>query len=201
MNNFRRRAESLQDNLAGEYVDLGLPSGVKWCNHNIGGTNPEDYGAYFSWGNVVGHNEGEGYNFNSTTYDGTPGKNLTANIAVGDTYDAARACLGTPWRMPTKENFQELYDNTDREWTTINGVNGWKFMKKTDHSVFVFFPAAGYYNDISLNYRGSGGYYWSSSYNDSSRAYSLFFSSSNVYPQVNYYRYYGFYVLKYYNNI
>jgi uncharacterized protein (TIGR02145 family) len=183
------------------FVDLGLPSGLKWAQANIVkdsqgnykiGDNPEDYGAYFSWGNVVGHNEGEGYNFNSTTYNGTPGKNLTANIAVGDTYDAARACLGTPWRMPTKENFQELYDNTDREWTAINGVNGWKFMKKTDHSVFVFFPAAGSYHGTSLYDRGSDGYYWSSSYDNSSRAYYLYFGSSNVSPQSSSNRYYGF---------
>lgn len=184
-------------------VDLGLS--VKWAQANIVknsdgtykvGDNETDYGCYFSWGNVIGHNEGEGYNFNSSTYNGTPGKSLTANIAVGETYDAARKCLGTPWRMPTKEEFQELYDNTDREWVTnhngVSGCNGWKFMKKSDHSVYVFFPAAGYYNGTSLYNRGSGGDYWSSSYYDSSYARNLWFNSGDVDPQGGSSRYCGF---------
>ena len=33
-----------------EYVDLGLPSGTEWATHNVGATNPEDYGDYFAWG-------------------------------------------------------------------------------------------------------------------------------------------------------
>lgn len=33
-----------------EYVDLGLPSGLKWATMNIGATTPEDYGDYFAWG-------------------------------------------------------------------------------------------------------------------------------------------------------
>jgi uncharacterized protein (TIGR02145 family) len=55
-----------------------------------------------------------------------------------------------------------------------------------------FFPAAGNYNGTSLNNRGSNGYYWSSSYNNSSNAYNLNFNSSNVNPQNNNNRYYGF---------
>lgn len=35
-------------------VDLGLPSGLKWANMNVGATNPEDYGLYFQWGDTVG---------------------------------------------------------------------------------------------------------------------------------------------------
>ncbi len=33
-----------------EYVDLGLPSGTEWATHNVGATNPYDYGDYFAWG-------------------------------------------------------------------------------------------------------------------------------------------------------
>ena len=32
------------------YVDLGLPSGLKWATCNVGAENPEDYGDYFAWG-------------------------------------------------------------------------------------------------------------------------------------------------------
>ena len=31
-------------------VDLGLPSGLKRADRNIGAASPEDYGSYFQWG-------------------------------------------------------------------------------------------------------------------------------------------------------
>ena len=182
-------------------VDLGLPSGLLWRNRNVGANSETDYGDYFSWGNITGHKSTNGSTFddsydfgtsNSGPYASTPGKSLTGNIASNDSaHDAALANLGSGWHMPTKENFQELYDNTDNEWTTINGVTGRKFMKKSDHSVYVFFPAAGYGNGASLDNRGTYGYYWSASWNSSDNAYYLLFGSSIVSPQSGYYRVIG----------
>ena len=177
------------------FVDLGLPSGKKWAignlvkdsqgNYSIG--EETDWGTYVSWGNIIGHNEGEGYNFDQTTYDSTPGKQVAANIPSNDAaHDIALATLGTPWHLPTKEDCQELYDNTDSEWVSDyngTGVAGRKFMKKSDHSVYVFFPASGLYNGTSLYGRGTYGFYWSSSFLSSSSAYDLGFGSSSVYPQ------------------
>lgn len=182
-----------------DFVNLGLPSGLLWAKGNIvkNGDKYEigeetAYGAYFSWGNIEGHNEGEGYGFNNATYNSSAGKSLTADIASNDgNYDAALACLGSPRRLPTKENFQELYDNTDSEWTTIDGVAGRKFMKKTDHSVYIFLPAAGYYSGTTLSNRNSSGFYWSSSYYNSSYAYCGSFNSASVVPQSNSLRRYG----------
>ena len=180
------------------FVDLGLPSGTLWAKGNIckdaNGKyymgEETDYGCYFSWGNIDGHNNGEGYNFGSSIYGpyaSTPGGKVSSNIASNDAqHDAALACLGSPWHMPTKENFQELYDNTDREWTSINGINGRKFMKKTDHSVFVFFPAAGSGTGNSFNDVGSNGYYWSSQMWSSQGAYSMMFDSYNINPRFSY---------------
>jgi len=187
-----------------DLVDLGLPSGLLWAkgnivkdangNYSVG--NETDYGCYFSWGNIVGHNNGEGYDFgtsNSGPYASTPGKQVSHDIASNDAaHDAALATLGGSYRMPTKAEFKELYDNTDNEWTTIDGVAGRKFMKKTDHSVYVFFPAAGYGYGTSINDVGSYGGYWSSSWLSADDAYGLYFSSSSVYPQLNYHRYLGF---------
>lgn len=192
-----------------DYVDLGLPSGLKWAQGNIvkNGNKYEigeetDYGAYFSWGNITPHFSANGstfddsYDFGTSTsgpYASTPGKNVSANIPSNDaTHDAALALLGSPWHLPTKENFQELYNNTDREWTTINGVSGWKFMKKTDHSLYVFFPAAGYGYGTSLRGRGSGGRYWFSSWHSADYAYIMLFNSSSVNPNNRNVRYYGF---------
>ena len=168
-------------------VDLGLPSGRKWAEANVGATNAWEIGLYFSWGNVIGHAENSGYNFDQATYNSTPGAALTGDIAVGTTYDAARAIMGGSWRMPTKDEFQELYDNTDTEWVAdYHGIAGRKFMKKTDHNVFIFFPAAGSYYGTTLDNRGSRGYYWSSSiYSDVTISYRLNFYSDGVLPQSN----------------
>lgn len=198
------------------FIDLGLPSGTKWAKGNIvsdgnGGYKvgeETDYGAYFSWGNVTPHFSSNGSTFDDaynwgTSNTGSPyagsagasisytsqhkGRDYTANT----TNDAARACLGGSWQVPTATQFQELYDNTDSEWTTISGVNGRKFMKKTDHSVYVFFPAAGYGRSTSLKFRGSSGLFWSSSLNSADFGYYLLFSSSYVNSQYSIHRYYG----------
>ena len=173
------------------FVDLGLPSGKKWAtgnlvkdsqgNYSIG--EETDFGTYISWGNIIGHNEGEGYSFDQTNYDSSPGKQVAANIPSNDAdHDIALATLGSPWHLPTKEDYQELYNNTDSEWTTINGVNGYKFMKKTNHSVYVFLPASGYYLGASLQTRGTDGYYSSASFQSATNAYYLHFNSSSVNP-------------------
>lgn len=175
------------------YVDLGLPSGLLWARGNIVKVDgsysigePTDYGCYFSWGNIIGHNNGEGYNFgksNSEQYASTPGAQVSADIPSNDAlHDAALACLGSPWRMATKEEFRELYDNTDSEWTTLNGIYGRKFMKKTDHTVYVFFPSAGFGYGINVQYVGTYSYYWSSSWYSADSAYHMYFDSSNVRP-------------------
>ena len=39
------------------FVDLALPSGLLWCEHNVGASTPYEDGLYFSWGNVIGHAE------------------------------------------------------------------------------------------------------------------------------------------------
>ena len=186
------------------FVDLGLPSGKKWAignlvkdsqgNYSIG--EETDWGTYVSWGNIIGHNEGEGYDFSDANYNSTPGHSVAANIPSNDaSHDIALAKLGTPWHLPTKEDFQELYDNTDSEWVNDyngTGVAGRKFMKKSDHSIYVFFPASGRYNGTSLTYRGTYGFYWSSSFYSATLAYSLYFNSSSVDPQSYGNRRYGF---------
>lgn len=48
-------------------VDLGLPSGIKWANMNIGAESPEDYGDYFAWGETTGYKDGKTY-FSTGTY-------------------------------------------------------------------------------------------------------------------------------------
>ena len=192
------RSISLMYEEASGFVDLGLS--VKWAEGNIvkNGTKysigaPTDQGCYFSWGNVEGHNKGEGYDFSSTTYNSTSGSKLTADISATGGYDAARATLGGNWRMPTKAECEELINNCTCTWTTQDGVNGMRFTSKksgyTGNSIFI--PASGYYGGTSLSDEGSRGYYWSSTWNSSSSAWYLYFHSGD--QRMNYgSRLYGF---------
>jgi hypothetical protein len=170
-------------------IDLGLPSGLLWTDRNLGALSPTDYGEYFSWGNTDGHAEGSGYDFSAANYDASPGKQITGDIALSQ--DAANAYLGGSFRMPTKGEFQELYDNCDSAWVTENGVAGRRFTSKTNGNS-IFFPAAGYYNGTTLGSRGSYGSYWSASRHTDSNGYNLGFNSGNVNPQNSYYRRCGF---------
>ena len=174
-----------------DFVDLALPSGLLWCEHNIGASTPYEHGLYFSWGNVIGHAEGSGYDFSDAVYAETPGAALTGNIPVNGTYDPARHNMGAPCRLPTVGEFQELNSNCDSEWTDEDGVAGRRFTSRINGNS-IFFPASGDYNGTSLNYRGSVGYYWSSSYYSATSAYYLSFDSTDVGPANNGNRRYGF---------
>ena len=173
------------------FVDLALPSGLLWCEHNVGASTPYEHGLYFSWGNVTGHAEGSGYDFSDAVYAQTDGAALTGNIPVNNTYDMARHNMGSPCRLPTVGEFQELNSNCDSEWTDEDGVAGRRFTSRINGNS-IFFPASGNYGGTTLNGRGSDGGYWSASFYSATIAYSLYFNSSNVYPANNNSRRYGF---------
>ena len=167
------------------YVDLGLPSGVKWATCNVGASSPEDYGDYFAWGETSPKAE---YTWgNSVTY----GEQMS-DISGNAQYDAATANWGGSWRMPTKEQMEELVEHCEWEWTEVNGVNGAKVIGTNGSCIFL--PAAGVRDGSSLGYDGDFGHYWSSTPNDydyDSDAYILDFGDG--YESVNWtnYRYFG----------
>lgn len=181
----------------GGAIDLGLPSGTLWCSHNVGAVNPEDYGNYFSWGNIVGHVQGDGHAFTPSNYENTLGNTLTASFTSGDsTYDAARAIMGGQWRIPTHSEVTELVENTDYVKTTINNVLGMKFMKKTDNSIYVFFPAAGNADEGGYTQIGDRVVVWDTEYYNSIQASCLFVTNisttdGNVQSYPNYPRHRG----------
>ena len=165
-----------------EWVDLGLS--VKWATCNVGATSPSDYGDYFAWGEI--RTKSSYTEYNSKTY-----KKHMGDIAGNSKYDAARANWGSTWRMPTKKEFQELKDQCIWTWTSQGGHSGYRVTSKTNGNS-IFLPAAGWRSGKSLYYVGSNGLYWSAGPYSNTYGCSLYFFSSYVNPQSNYYRAYGF---------
>lgn len=98
------------------------------------------------------------------------------------TDDIATKKWGSKWRMPTKEEFEELSEDCTWKWTTKDGVNGYEV--KGDNGNSIFLPAAGYYYGSSRQEDGETGYYWSSTpYQNNSRAYGIDFNEEgrNIY--------------------
>ncbi len=154
-----------------EYVDLGLPSGLKWATCNVGADSPEEYGDYYAWGETS--TKSEYTEENSLTY----GESMS-DIARNITYDVARKEWGSSWRLPTKEEFDELVDNCEWIWTTQNGVLGYKVTGTNGNSIFL--PAAGVRIGPSLYDAGDYGRYWSSLPLSADSAYDLLFSYGSI---------------------
>jgi uncharacterized protein YjdB len=76
--------------------------------------------------------------------------------------DAAHVNLGGNWRMPTKDEQDELQNNCTWKWTSMNGINGQKVTGPNGNSIFL--PAAGYrYDAYYLSNESFRGRFWSSS--------------------------------------
>lgn len=165
-----------------ELVDMGLPSGTLWAKCNLGAASPTEYGWYFAWGDPTPHQEGGGYDFSQANYEASDAAAITTDLS-GDN-DMAIVNLGKKWRLPSKEDFAELFNssNTTNVWTTINGVNG-RLVTSIRTTNTIFFPAAGTYYNTSLGERGTNGGYWSSSIGTSPKAFGFGFSSSQFIPQ------------------
>ena len=183
-----------------EYVDLGLPSGLKWAKCNVGAEKETDYGLYFKWGetsgvsgSLVGKCSDENYSLASYKYCDGPYDTLTKyntsslygenpdNITTLESVDdVATQIMGDDWRMPTMDDFIELLDNTTNEWTQVNGVDGYKFTGTNGNSIFI--PASGRRSGSWFDHQGSVGYVWSSSLDTSYplSAWYLYFNSDNV---------------------
>lgn len=213
---------------SGLVVDMGLASGVKWAARDLDLTKPGGFcdtpftydKSFFSWGNIDGHNpvgnsfagvyNWGGVNDAEPWYDGQPygntkGNTLSGDIPVGEEFDAARANLGEPWRMPTSAEFAELFagciyidadgvevaSNKADKRVTVNGIVGLYLQSKTNGNR-LFFSVSGSGNGSSWNSRGANGLYWCASFYSSRYARNLYFNSGGVNPQYYYYRYYGF---------
>ena len=172
-----------------EYVDLGLPSGTLWAACNLGAKSPEGYGSYYAWGETTTK---ENYAWASYKYakgNSWDDPRLTkycndpdyGNIGFSDVLntllpedDAATINWGRNWCMPTKDQWQELLDNTSVRETIQNGVHGRLFTAENGNMLFL--PASGYRWGNVQSDIGNKGYYWSSTLSSSSPIDACFLS-------------------------
>ena len=102
-------------------VDLGLASGLLWAKCNMGTTEPTQPGDYYAWGETSTKKEYYSsnykhfkvkYNIEVLKYNEKDGKEV---LELED--DAARANIGVGYRIPTKEDWEELLE--DCKWEAV----------------------------------------------------------------------------------
>lgn len=141
-----------------EFVDLGLPSGTLWSTKNMGAETSDEIGDYFAWGETEPKDVFTWANY--TLCEGTSSTlkryNSMANYGQVDNWtqltlddDAAYQQWGGLWRMPTKEQAQELKNTC--KWELDSSRHGYVLTGPNGNTLFV--PISGYID----------GTYWSSS--------------------------------------
>ncbi len=133
-----------------EYVDLGLS--VKWATCNVGALTPYENGEYYCWGRI------------STDWDTPHITSYTPNDICGDkTYDVATKTWGNKWKMPNKEQVEELIENCTIKKKDNNTVQ----VTSKINGQSIYFPLTGYYEgfyergdtQFNLENKGKYGYY------------------------------------------
>lgn len=142
-----------------EFVDLGLPSGLLWATCNIGATCPEEIGSYYAWGETEPKDL---YTWNTYKWCNGSSKSLTKyqdlNSELSSEDDAANVIWSGNWRMPTKEEVQELTRNTKWKSTTQNGVKGFLIVGQNNNSIFL--PYSGSYSGKAISGEEKYGGIW-----------------------------------------
>lgn len=164
-----------------EWINLGLPSGLKWATCNVGASTPEEFGDYFAWGETKSkktydwstylYRKGSDNAINGPTdltkycNDSFYGFNdfTDDRITLVNFDDAATVNWGVGWRMPTEKEQTELRTMCTWTWITQKGIKGYNVTGPNGNSIFL--PAAGCRFETVLYTADDlpGSNYWSSS--------------------------------------
>lgn len=174
-------------------VDLGLS--VLWADSNLYGDLDLGKGGKYSWGDV---NKRTYFNFVNCKFwkkDKHYLKKILGNddlsICGNEQYDASRCLWGGNWRLPQKTEINELINQCEWEWTTINGMSGYKVIGKNGNSIFL--PVTGEIVADKSNSPQSG-FYWCGNANSDvfgQEAHYLYFDENNKTYMYNGVRWHG----------
>ena len=182
-----KKGEKPNPTVTPEYVDLGLPSGVKWATFNVGATKPEEYGDYFAWGETEPKElyDWSTYKWCDGSYNTLTKYNTDSEYGVVDNKkilessdDVAYVNWGGNWRMPSVDEWNELLSHCSLKWEERNGVSG-VVLVSVQNGNSLFLPAAGVYHyNNGLISQNTEGYYRTNSLDESRGTISLGFSSN-----------------------
>lgn len=159
-----------------DYVDLALPSGVKWATCNVGASSPLQFGDYYAWSEIDTKEV-----YDSATYkwmvkvgeepckyssDYERHNRAGYDVIIDPSDDVAFVKWGRMWCMPTFIDMQELFNGCDWQWVENyngSGVNGAIGISKYNGKR-IFFPYGGWRYGSQLYSVGNMGGYWSSSH-------------------------------------
>lgn len=159
-------------------VDLGLPSGTMWATCNIGALSPEQYGNYFSWGEIIVKKNFSLTNaqFYNKDIDELRKKGaVDYNNRLAARYDVATQKWGAKWSMPTKEQIEELKKLCSFKKSEKNGVKGCLVTGPNNNTIFI--PFSGSRIDNNLYNVGTNGEFWSSSVSSGATSNTFLFDS------------------------
>lgn len=153
------------------YVDLGLPSRLKWATMNIGAEYEDDWGDYFQFGDVKVESTFGSDNNRAKRYDLSLSEDAAAQIWKGG------------WRMPSEGEYRELCKGCDWTWTDDYKGTGCPGMigtsKKNQNQIF--FPASGWKDHrVAAHDKGRVGMYNSSTSSLSAQNYVFHFKSEKM---------------------
>lgn len=164
-----------------EWVDLGLPSGLKWRNRNIGADTEEDAGLLFAWGEITGYANAAARNaalggtkgFGADNYTNSGAYNISEDLT--STNDAATVILGNGARMPTRLEIQELVSNCSYSWQDRKGL----LFTSNINQKTLFIPANSFAMNNNVVNPSTGGFWSASNYSNGEygNAYKLYIAS------------------------
>lgn len=135
----------------GEAVDLGLS--VKWASCNVGAVNSKEHGNKYAWGETWIKEE-----YNNKTYSESIKEkySLRTKLRLEPIDDAAHENWGGGWRMPTKNEVQELIDNC----TVTKAEIGYKIESKINKNYIIVSYGPYWTSDIRTETTNSSGFAW-----------------------------------------
>lgn len=181
--NFDTRVPKLETAATMLHVGVQLwHGGPYWAETNIGAELPSDIGYYFWWGDTLGYihmdncfvaSDGSISQFSfdnmntPTSVKDISGLRregwITADDVLAVEHDAAHLHWKGNWRVPTKEDWDDLCSKCDWIGAIINGVKGNVIRGRGDYaSASIFLPCGGLVYRTRLGNVGSEGAYWSS---------------------------------------
>lgn len=215
--NYNSTTISFTVTILSDLVDMGLPSGTKWASGNIV-RNGNSYkigkeyeaGAYISWGNIDPHfllsdevHYENSYNWgNSNTsspYKDSAGSKLSSSsypnhgavFAANSGHDVARQLLGNAWRLPTYNEFDELFNNSYTFFDFKNNALGVTFLSKNNGNE-IFFPRSGSATSGGCTFYKNTGQYWTCSLESAAKGCILqFYSDGGTIKLYGYSRFTG----------